>query len=126
MIEELYGVMHLALAQENSSATRAINKIITSLGDVLANEKPMSTMLNQQLQALLLRLAPKLVKYTTQHISSTIQQWDDKELNQQIELNIGQDLQFIRINGCLVGAVIGLLLFCLSRASLWLQHQWFL
>jgi uncharacterized membrane-anchored protein YjiN (DUF445 family) len=125
MTNELYRAVHQALIPENSDTARAINKIITNLSVVLANDKTMREMLNQQLQAVLLRLAPKLVKFTTEHISSTIRQWDDTELNRQIELNIGHDLQYIRINGCLVGAVIGLLLFCLSQASHWLQNQWF-
>jgi len=36
-------------------------------------------------------------------------------MSRQIELNIGKDLQFIRINGTLVGAFIGLILYLLSQ-----------
>jgi uncharacterized membrane-anchored protein YjiN (DUF445 family) len=36
-------------------------------------------------------------------------------MSRQIELNIGKDLQFIRINGTLVGAFIGLVLYLLSQ-----------
>ena len=36
-------------------------------------------------------------------------------MSQQIELNIGKDLQFIRINGTLVGGTIGLILYLLSQ-----------
>lgn len=36
-------------------------------------------------------------------------------LSQQIELNIGKDLQFIRVNGTLVGGAIGLVLYLLSQ-----------
>ena len=36
-------------------------------------------------------------------------------MSQQIELNIGKDLQFIRINGTLVGGCIGLLLWLITQ-----------
>ena len=42
-------------------------------------------------------------------------------MSQQIELNIGRDLQFIRINGTLVGGTIGLLLYLLSQLPALLQ-----
>jgi len=41
-------------------------------------------------------------------------------MSQQIELNIGKDLQFIRINGTLVGGCIGLLLWLITQLpALW-------
>lgn len=45
-----------------------------------------------------------------QHIVSTITQWDDKSLVRELELTVGRDLQFIRINGTLVGGIIGVIL----------------
>ncbi len=36
-------------------------------------------------------------------------------MSRQIELNIGKDLQFIRVNGTLVGGCIGLILYLLSQ-----------
>ena len=41
------------------------------------------------------------------HIRDTIRHWDARDLARQIELNIGKDLQAIRINGTLVGGAIG-------------------
>jgi uncharacterized membrane-anchored protein YjiN (DUF445 family) len=35
-------------------------------------------------------------------------------MSEQIELNIGRDLQYIRINGTVVGGLIGVVLYCLS------------
>ncbi len=50
-----------------------------------------------------------------QHIRDTVQRWDAQQMSQLVELNIGRDLQHIRINGTLVGGLIGLLLFGLSH-----------
>jgi uncharacterized membrane-anchored protein YjiN (DUF445 family) len=43
-----------------------------------------------------------------------VQQWDNADYISEIELSIGSDLQFIRMNGTLVGGFIGLLLHAVS------------
>ena len=43
-------------------------------------------------------------------ISDTIATWDAQATSRRIELQIGADLQFIRINGTLVGGMVGLLI----------------
>jgi uncharacterized membrane-anchored protein YjiN (DUF445 family) len=48
-------------------------------------------------------------------IEHTVGQWDPDATSQKIELQIGRDLQFIRINGTLVGGLVGLALYTVSR-----------
>ena len=48
-------------------------------------------------------------------ISSTIQRWDSEETSRRLELQVGRDLQFIRINGTVVGALAGLAIYTLSQ-----------
>ncbi|HVG45954.1 MAG TPA: DUF445 domain-containing protein [Longimicrobium sp.] len=48
-------------------------------------------------------------------ISSTVAAWDPEDTTRKIELQIGKDLQFIRINGTLVGGLAGLLIYTLSQ-----------
>ena len=50
-----------------------------------------------------------------QLIAGTVSRWDPDETSQRIELQVGRDLQFVRINGTLVGGLVGLILFALSR-----------
>ncbi|MGW5238952.1 DUF445 domain-containing protein [Monashia sp. NPDC004114] len=50
----------------------------------------------------------------TQVISHTIDRWDGKETAERVELQVGRDLQFIRINGTLVGGLIGMLIHAIS------------
>ena len=47
-------------------------------------------------------------------IASTVASWDAEATSRKIELQIGRDLQFIRINGTLVGGVVGVLLHLLA------------
>jgi uncharacterized membrane-anchored protein YjiN (DUF445 family) len=46
----------------------------------------------------------------TQVITHTIERWDGKEAAERIELHVGRDLQFIRINGTIVGGLVGVLI----------------
>ena len=48
-------------------------------------------------------------------ISDTIERWDGREAAARIELHVGRDLQFIRINGTVVGALVGLLIHTLTQ-----------
>jgi uncharacterized membrane-anchored protein YjiN (DUF445 family) len=50
-----------------------------------------------------------------QLIEHTVGQWDPDATSRKIELQIGRDLQFIRINGTLVGGLVGLLLYLLAQ-----------
>jgi len=51
-------------------------------------------------------------------ISDTVDRWDAKEATRKIELQVGRDLQYIRINGTVVGALAGLVIHALSVALL--------
>ena len=48
-------------------------------------------------------------------ISSTITNWEGRALSEKLELEVGKDLQFIRINGTLVGGLVGLLIYTLTQ-----------
>jgi uncharacterized membrane-anchored protein YjiN (DUF445 family) len=47
-------------------------------------------------------------------ITHTIQRWDGQEAARKIELHVGRDLQFIRINGTIVGGLVGVLIHAVS------------
>lgn len=47
-------------------------------------------------------------------ISATIERWDGREASRKIELHVGRDLQFIRINGTIVGGLVGVVIHALS------------
>ena len=50
----------------------------------------------------------------TSVITNTIEKWDGKEAADRIELHVGRDLQFIRINGTVVGGLVGVLIHTVS------------
>jgi uncharacterized membrane-anchored protein YjiN (DUF445 family) len=50
-------------------------------------------------------------------IERTVSEWDAEDATRRIEVAVGRDLQFIRINGTLVGGLVGLLLYLLSELA---------
>lgn len=84
-------------------------------GETLLSDKALQASLNEHLELAVRRMTPDFAAFITRHISDTVNSWDSKELADQIEFNIGKDLQFIRINGTLVGGTIGLVLYLLSQ-----------
>ncbi|MFJ1474342.1 DUF445 domain-containing protein [Capnocytophaga cynodegmi] len=48
-------------------------------------------------------------------ISQTVGNWKGRELSEKLELEVGKDLQFIRINGTLVGGLVGLLIYIITQ-----------
>ena len=48
-------------------------------------------------------------------ITHTIERWDGREAARRIELHVGRDLQFIRINGTIVGGLVGVAIHAVSQ-----------
>ncbi len=47
-------------------------------------------------------------------ISDTVKTWDGRDTSRRVELSLGRDLQFIRVNGTLVGGLVGVLIYGLT------------
>jgi uncharacterized membrane-anchored protein YjiN (DUF445 family) len=112
------------IATGDSRLNDGVIKASQWLSEELLNHPEMRTSLNQHMASMARTLAPAFSSFLTRHISDTVKAWDEKDMSRQIELNIGKDLQFIRVNGTLVGGLIGLLLYVSSQgmqaASAWL------
>ena len=48
-------------------------------------------------------------------ITTTVERWDTAETTERLELQVGRDLQFIRINGTVVGGLVGLAIYVVSQ-----------
>lgn len=104
------------LAGDDSRLNAGVIKASAWLSEELLAHPEMRASLNQHLAGMARTLAPAFSSFLTRHISDTVKAWDNKDMSRQIELNIGKDLQFIRVNGTLVGAMVGLLLYLISAA----------
>ena len=85
------------------------------VGRTLADDPALRDSLNLHLESAVRGVAPEFAQFLTTHIADTVKKWDSKEMSEQIEFNIGKDLQYIRINGTVVGGLIGVLLYLLAQ-----------
>ncbi len=105
------------LNDENSAIARSVAKTGQWLGMSLAGDAALRVRLNVRLEMWAAQWAPDVAQSVAEHIRATVQRWDAQEMAQLVEQHIGSDLQYIRINGTIVGGVVGLLLFMISHAS---------
>ncbi len=79
--------------------------------------------IDPELQAKIDGWVERLAGYVIEHyrgeaatlIATTVERWDSADTSRRIELQVGRDLQFIRINGTVVGGLAGLLIHAISE-----------
>jgi uncharacterized membrane-anchored protein YjiN (DUF445 family) len=102
------------LQQPRSKVREKIAAAVAGLGHTLSHNRGLKESLNEHLEKLVLHYGDTMRTAIAGHISGTVQQWESDDYVSEIELSIGSDLQFIRMNGTLVGGVIGLLLHAIA------------
>jgi uncharacterized membrane-anchored protein YjiN (DUF445 family) len=107
--------LHSALAAPGSELRVGVEQEIRKLGAVLRHDPEVAARLNGWLKQLLLYLVENYRDPLSEIVSETIESWDPIATSKRIEQNIGTDLQFIRVNGTLVGGLVGLLIYLGSR-----------
>jgi uncharacterized membrane-anchored protein YjiN (DUF445 family) len=103
--------LHAALADPGSPLRVGVQREISGVGTALATDSAVAQKLNSWLKQLLLYLVENYRDPLSEIVSETIEQWDPKATSRRIELALGTDLQFIRLNGTVVGGLVGLLLY---------------
>lgn len=91
------------ISSDDSRIKQRIAEAGQWFGETLLRDDALRESLNEHLEQAAHRVAPEFAAFLTRHISDTVKSWDARDMSRQIELNIGKDLQFIRINGTLVG-----------------------
>jgi len=91
-----------------------IRKNIDKLAENLQKDQELQYRLNHWIQHFAYRMILKNRQEIEILISNTVESWEGKELSEKLELEVGKDLQFIRINGTLVGGLMGLLIYVLT------------
>lgn len=118
--DDLKGWLKRDLQQVDSRLHQRVVAAGLWVGRTLADDARLRASLNAHLETALRAAAPEFAQFLTVHIADTVKHWDSADMSHQVELNIGKDLQFIRINGTLVGGMIGLVLFVVAQIPAWL------
>jgi uncharacterized membrane-anchored protein YjiN (DUF445 family) len=109
-----------ALVSANASAHAAsiaqgLEFALLAVGKWLNDDERMRARLNRWIRRAALRaLAPRRADIGA-YIANVVANWDATTLVERMELQVGRDLQYIRINGTLVGGLVGLIIFAVSN-----------
>lgn len=90
---------------------KTLLEMVTNLKQDKAMQQKLNAWVRQQAYKYILRNTAKAGEL----ISNTVGNWEGKELSNKLELEVGKDLQFIRINGTLVGGLVGLVIYTITR-----------
>ena len=116
---EVRATIERDLQRDDSVLMRHLDHSLAALGDRLSRDPALVQAINEHVLSAAGRMVGGMREGVTRHIAATVKSWDDRSLVRQIELSVGRDLQFIRLNGTLVGGVIGLLLYAIT---VWMQR----
>jgi uncharacterized membrane-anchored protein YjiN (DUF445 family) len=93
----------------------AVEQGLMKLGEAVLTDAELMAKIDQWILDAVLYAVEQFRGEAAQLISYTVGQWDAEETSKKIELQIGKDLQYVRINGTLVGGLVGLLLYTISK-----------
>jgi uncharacterized membrane-anchored protein YjiN (DUF445 family) len=100
--------------KETSTIKNSIANMIQSFGKGIQADQLMVDKINNFIKNDVLSVLINNKKMIGELISSTVKSWDTDEVSKKLELEIGGDLQYIRINGTLVGGLVGLLIYAVE------------
>ncbi|MER6624796.1 MULTISPECIES: DUF445 domain-containing protein [unclassified Streptomyces] len=105
-----------AAEDERSELRLRVRASLLSLGARMSLDPKVQGKVDGWLESAAVYVVTTYRKEITSLITDTVASWDAEHTTKKIEANIGRDLQFIRINGTVVGSLAGLLIYTVSRA----------
>ncbi len=103
-----------SLDDPNSRVHARVRQALTDLGTTLVTNDAQRARLETRIADIVAFFVNTYGGEVSSIISHTIQRWDGEEASRRIELHVGRDLQFIRINGTVVGCLVGLLIHAVT------------
>jgi uncharacterized membrane-anchored protein YjiN (DUF445 family) len=115
----LWEELKQVLERQNLSdegAPGAVARALSALAAAALEDEALLEKIDGWVIGAVLRVVEQYRHEVGQLIAQTVSSWDPEETSRRIELLVGRDLQFIRINGTLVGGLVGLLIYTMTHA----------
>lgn len=103
-----------ALADDDGPLRARATAELVAFAERLSDDEAMRTRIDSWAADAAVFAVRRYGSELTAVISHTVERWDGKEAAQRIELHVGRDLQFIRINGTIVGGLVGLVIHAIT------------
>jgi uncharacterized membrane-anchored protein YjiN (DUF445 family) len=104
-----------SLETPDSAVRKRAVRALTDFGAKIESDAALRERLDAAAQDAAAFLVDRYGHELTTVITDTIERWDGREAARRIELHVGRDLQFIRVNGTIVGGLAGLVIYSLGR-----------
>jgi uncharacterized membrane-anchored protein YjiN (DUF445 family) len=105
----------VASADPDSDLRRRFVASTVRFGERLQRDPELSDKIDRWLERAVTYLVDNYRGEVAEIISSTVERWDARATSRRLELQVGRDLQFIRINGTIVGGLVGLVIHTMSE-----------
>ena len=109
------GAVLAGAADPGSELRRTVQSMTVQVGTALRDDPSLQAKFETVLQRMVSHVAARYGTDIAALISTTVARWDAEETGRRLELQVGRDLQFIRINGTVVGALVGILIHAISQ-----------
>ncbi len=103
------------LEDENSALKKYLQKNLSELSENLKSDEKLQYKIDHWVRVTAYKYILRNTHQFGDLISSTVGNWQGKELSEKLELEVGKDLQFIRVNGTLVGGLVGLVIYTIAN-----------
>ena len=103
------------LEEEQSALKNYIKKNLAELSENLKTDENFQNKIDHWIRVTAYKYILKNTHQFGALISSTVGNWEGKELSEKLELEVGKDLQFIRVNGTIVGGLVGLIIYTVAN-----------
>ena len=113
-IDAKAALLRYAENKEGTSWT-TIERALTALGETVRNDPELMQKIDDFIVDLAVFLVGRYQDEVADLIAQTVRGWDPNVTSKRVELAIGRDLQFIRINGTLVGGLAGMMIYLISK-----------
>lgn len=107
-------VIEQMLADPNSTLRNTLSDSIIRLAVRIRDDRPLQEKMNGWVARVAHHVAANYSQEIISVITETVRGWDADDTSRKIELQVGRDLQFIRINGTVVGSLAGLAIYTVS------------
>lgn len=103
-------------ADPDSSLRRRTEEALVHFGETLRDEPELQGKVDDWIASATAELVDQSRSEAAAFIAQTVERWDATDTSRRIELAVGRDLQFIRINGTIVGGLAGLIIYSVTQA----------
>ena len=105
------------VAKPSGRSVAYLEGALANLGAMLEHDPATRERVDRGAEAVVRSLLPAAQAQLSDFIAQVVASWDSATVTEKLELRVGKDLQYVRVNGTLVGFLVGGVLYAVLRAA---------